>query len=649
MNLSRRRALWWLSLVLLLGAALRLYGLVRISPPGLAHDEVAHWLIVRGILAGRHGIFFAEAYGHEAAFHYVQSLFVLLLGDNVLALRLPAAFAGLLGVAMSHALARRLFGREVALFSTALLALLFWPVFWSRQALRAISLPLVSALSAYLWWRGWGPQAAPPPAHSRRDLSLAGLAAGASLYTYSAARAVPIFYAAFSLYLLLFHRHDWRQRWRGLVHFWLLLVLVSLPLAVYLLQNPGVEVRVAEVNAPLRALFAGDPRPVVDNFVDILAMFGLRGDPLWRQNVAFRPVFDPVVAVLFYGCLLYAFWRFADARYAFLLLWIFTAFIPSLVTINAPSSIRMMNSLPVLALLPAILMHRIRHLSTETAGLSTSRLWVWLTPTMVMAILGLHLVRTADWILFVWPGNEEEVQYVWQAALTDAAAYLDAQAPGAVAIGGWSPESMDAPTMALTLQRDDLDLRHFHPQRALLVPSDDNPRQPARVVLPAILPLHPLLAREVERWGVAASEHGRFREYVFLEQPVPTPDFPAEVSFGGELLFLGHALDETCLTPGTTACQIVTYWQVLQPSGEPRSIFLHALDERGEFLAAGDDLGAPAEFWQPGDLILQRHGLGIGGDAISALQTGVYHPDTGHRQLTASGDDALRLPLTSGD
>jgi putative effector of murein hydrolase len=38
----------------------------------------------------------------------------------------------------------------------------------------------------------------------------------------------------------------------------------------------------------------------VENGIKILGMFGWSGDPLWRQNVAGMPVFEPVVAVLFY-------------------------------------------------------------------------------------------------------------------------------------------------------------------------------------------------------------------------------------------------------------------------------------------------------------------------------------------------------------
>ncbi len=47
-------------------------------------------------------------------------------------------------------------------------------------------------------------------------------------------------------------------------------------------------------------------------------MFGFAGDPLWRQNVAGRPVFDPLLAIAFYGGVLLALWRWRDARYALL-------------------------------------------------------------------------------------------------------------------------------------------------------------------------------------------------------------------------------------------------------------------------------------------------------------------------------------------
>ena len=123
---GRRPGRSWVLIILLLAAGLRIYGLNHVSPPGLEHDEVANWLIDRSILAGHHALYFTDAYGHEALFHYWQSAFVALLGDHALALRLPAVFAGLLGLAVSFALARQLFGQKVAVTSLALLATLFW-------------------------------------------------------------------------------------------------------------------------------------------------------------------------------------------------------------------------------------------------------------------------------------------------------------------------------------------------------------------------------------------------------------------------------------------------------------------------------------------------------------------------------------------
>ncbi len=207
--MARRNTRIALLLILLLAAALRLVGLNNTSPPGITHDEVANWLIDRSILAGNHAIYFTQAYGHEAGYHYLQAGFVALLGDNVLALRLPSAFLGLLLVAVTYALVRRLFGRDAGVLAAGVTAVLLWPVFFSRLALRAISLPVLSGLSAILWWQAWEHKDASAPLL----FTAAGLIAGLSFHTYMAARAVPIFYGLWLIYLALYHRRELRARW----------------------------------------------------------------------------------------------------------------------------------------------------------------------------------------------------------------------------------------------------------------------------------------------------------------------------------------------------------------------------------------------------------------------------------------------------
>lgn len=624
---------WVLLPVMLLGAGLRLVGINNVSPPGLAHDEVANWLIDRAILSGQHAIYFTEAYGHEAGFHYVQAGTVALLGDHALALRLPAAFMGLLGLAVTFALARQLFGRRVAVISTALLGVLFYPVFYARLGLRAIMLPMVSGLSATSWWRGWV-----RGRYGARYLALAGALAGLSLNTYMAARAVPIFYALFLVALVVLEPKSVRVRWRPVLAFWIALAAIAAPLVLYLLANPGAEFRISEIDAPLRALRQGNLRPVVDNAVDILGGFGFAGDPLWRQNVAPMPIFDPLLATFFYACLGLSILYVRDIRYLFLILWLLTATIPSIVTIDAPSSIRIINSLPVLTILPAIVMHNLGHLSTKTRWLSTGTVEKWGLALLTIGLIAWHTVRTTQAVFVTWPANDE-VRFVWQEALTDVAGYLDrASHVQDVAVGGWTPDTMDPPTMAVTLRREDLTLRFFDPQQSLLVPASTS-GSTAEILYPTILPVDPVLHDPLQAITVNRVMDGSFVRHALDSSPAPAPARAADVAFADEIVFSGYSPSATCQRPETGAtCVIVTYWRVLRTPGAARRIFLHVVDGDGRPLDTGDALGAPASFWQPGDILLQKHEIAAGSlEAYDGLRLGLYNPQNGERLLTREG------------
>ena len=659
--------------ILLVATALRVIGLdsfptpLGASPPGLEHDEVAHWLINRAILAGEHAVYFPEAYGHEALYHYAQAYFGAAVGDNALALRLPSAYLGVLLVAVSYALGRRLFGVRMGLLSAAFLAILFWPVFYSRLALRAIALPVVSGLSAIVWWRafseGQGGRAKDSrPYHAPLLFLLSGALAGLSLHTYMAARAVPIFYALYCLYLAVFHRPAFRERWRGIVAFWLALAAVALPLVAFLLLNPGAEARIDEVDAPLRALLAGDPRPVLSNATRIAAGFGLRGDPLWRQGVAGRPVFDPVLGLLFYAGVALCLWRWRSPRHAFLLLWLGASVIPSLVTVDAPSTIRMIGLLPVLMLFPLLSGQTLAHFVQRSGktpqngsvkqnpaqlihfGLYLSTLWTRLSTYLITPLAGgvlillllYHTWATVDGVWRVWPANDE-VQFVWQAALTEAGAHLDAAAEaGPVAVGGWTPDTMDPPTLELTLRRDDLRLAFFNPTESLLLP--DPGGRAARLVRPAILPIAPEIERLTGPWTVlpdGAAAGQQFALYRYTTTPAIRPTVAAGVVFGGEVRFLGYDPGPTCADPAAP-CTLTTYWRVLAPTGRPRRFFLHVVGPDGAVLAQADRLGAPAEHWRPADVVVQ---LLTVPRTDGELRLGVYDPTDGGRLMTEAGDE----------
>ena len=599
-----QRTRWTLVGLLLVATFLRVYHFTQV---GLEHDEVAHWLINRGIEQGKHALYFSEAYGHEAGFHYWQTAFALALGQNSFALRLPAAVMGILSVAVTYPLVRQLYNRRIAMIAVLIVAVTFFPVFYSRLALRAISLPVLSAVSIYFFERAWR--------RSRfQDYLIAGIFAGLTVHTYMASRMLPIFYLGWFAYLAWTERKRWQTEWRGVALFVALYAVLGLPLLIYLRLYPSAELRVSEVDAPLRALMSGDWRPIWHNITAIFGVFGWSGDPLWRQNVAHRPIFDPLTAMLFYGGLLVALWRHKRSD-LFTLWWIATSTIPSIVTVDAPSTIRMINLLPLLGVLPAQLL--------DLALIRPKR-------QLIAPLMGILLLlggwRTFDFHERVWP-SADEVKFVWQKSLTEMARYLDQTENRPTQIVGWSAETMDQPTLELALKRTDLSLRFTMADTLLLPLSDKN----VRILRPSTpnLPLHPALEKQLENWGATITTFPDFVEYR-LPTPTNFPN-PQTITLGGELTFLGST---TC--QGESAqCDLLTFWRVEARPTAGRRIFLHVLNGAGEVTSQSDGLSAPIWSWQVGDILVQAHSVVLGEDSAE-WRVGVYNPEPPYPRLVGS-------------
>ncbi|MBU1880064.1 MAG: hypothetical protein KJ734_14050, partial [Chloroflexi bacterium] len=93
-------------------------------------------------------------------------------------------------------------------------------------------------------------------------------------------------------------------------------------------------------------------------------MFGLRGDEAWRHNLAGKPVFDPLTAILFYIGVLLAIWRWRQPRYALLLAWLGVMLLPGVISQGAPHFLRTIGIMPAVFVFPA---------------LAVTGIWSWLT------------------------------------------------------------------------------------------------------------------------------------------------------------------------------------------------------------------------------------------------------------------------------
>jgi len=133
-------------------------------------------------------------------------------------------------------------------------------------------------------------------------------------------------------YLFVFHRPLLPGRWRALALAAGATVVLVLPLAVAIARTPQGQARLSVVGAPLADLLRGDPRYVLRNTAETLAMPAFTGDPEYLYNIPGRPLFEPLGALLFGLGVLLAAWHWRQPRYAFVLIWLLGGLAPAFVS-----------------------------------------------------------------------------------------------------------------------------------------------------------------------------------------------------------------------------------------------------------------------------------------------------------------------------
>jgi len=359
--------LWLLTLIVLIGAALRLYQLDTV-PPGFQFDEAYNALDAAHVLEGEWRIFFPANGGREPLYTYWQALLFALLGQNLFALRLASALVGILTLPLAFGAVRYLFrdhpqANALGLLTAGFLAVSFWHLHFSHYAIRAVLLPPIALATLWAFWHG--------QATGRLWAFLAagvGMAAGA--YAHPAARFLPLLLILFSLCDVIVDHARLRHQVMGLVLAGLVALVLFLPLGLYFLEHPW--------------LFAGHPSDVsvfdprvnqgdlagtlLHHALQLAGMFLGRGDPSWLHNLPGRPVFDPVSGLAFLAGLLV--WARALLRqpstgsghrhsagrrpYVYLVLWIVVMALPSLFSDNPPNFSRAIGALPAICVVPAL-------------------------------------------------------------------------------------------------------------------------------------------------------------------------------------------------------------------------------------------------------------------------------------------------------
>ncbi len=635
-----------LAATVLLAAGLRLYRVASL-PAGLHFDEAANGMLGLDILAGELPVFFSAYNGREALYHYLVALCIELFGRNVLAVRLPAALAGIALVIVVFLVGRRSIGTGGALLAAGATAGASWLLHLNRIGFRANLLALTLSLWAWLLLRGLAAQ-------RWRDWFAAGVLLGLTAYTYLAARFVPILVLALLLYLAIWQRPLLRRSWCGGLLMLAIAALIALPLGLHFVRVPsdwGERTGQVWVCADLEP--AACLTQIGLNTWRTLGMVGVQGDPQLFYNLPHTPVLPVAVGWLFYVGLLLALRRWREPALALLLLWWSIMVVPGILSVNSPSYVRTIGAAaPTMIIWALPLVGVARWMQAGRApGLWNAQA----RRAPVLAAMLIFLINLwGAWNYFGRWVTHPQLYYDYMQFAVDAAQAAQ-KTPPAVTLY-ISEEYYRHPTYLYLAPRT-ASARWFDARTGWpLAPAN----QPARYFIPATTPVdHRVHALAVEAQGDnILNERGQYA-YTIIEFPptmpaLATPAIRTENQLGG-LLLSGFTVD---LGPLGTGLEVTFDWQVQAPSERYLHVFLHLVDHHDQRIAQHDALGYHSLEWHTGDRFLTFHTIPLPSDLPPGeyrLITGLYDLFTGERLATtgpgARGHDLvlpfnLDIPLT---
>jgi 4-amino-4-deoxy-L-arabinose transferase-like glycosyltransferase len=629
---------------------LRLYRFDSV-PPGICVDEGVNALDTLDLLAGRFQLFFSNHFGREPLSIYLMAASIRLLGRTAVAVRLPSALFGIATIPLYYWCVMQIFYRRsdrraLALLCAALMAVSFWHLMPSRFGMRAITLPLLTVLAFGLFWRALRTE-------RKANFAWAGVALGASQYTYLASRFLPVVIVLFSLGWLLWERQEQSQKQqrtraalainRGMLANLAVAALASLlvfaPLAVHFIQVPQDFVARAETVSIFT--MRGDTsllKAFLTSAWKHLAMFGIHGDDNVRYNLPGRPVFGPVGFALALVGLALAAWRFRQREYGFLLVWLPIMLLPGILTATEiPNSLRTLGTLPVAYIFPALALAE----GYGFLGKHRPRLrWV-AAAAAVALVMGSACLTYRDYFLRWAP--REDVYVSFGGDYLAMAQYLQAHPEETPVI---STAYYRHPTLRF-FAGDDRARRQFDGRYVLVqIPADEQPA--ATLFAESSLPPAEIASRYLpERWRLL-QERG-FAVYR-LSEPWPM-DHEVDYLLDDQIRLTGYAL----FADSEGKPWLVLRWEVLRGvQQEPEryrmyDVFVHVFDEAGERVAQGDQpLWYPMVEWAPGDQILSWHQIRPDLPAAGTYRIGVGLSFPSGR-LRVAGQTEGMAPLGSFD
>ncbi|HEX6386620.1 MAG TPA: hypothetical protein VF177_18275 [Anaerolineae bacterium] len=703
-----------LSLILLLAAGLRLWKLDTL-PPGLYHDEAYNGLDALSLLEGktfprfyegwelyaqdahagrepvptRFPVFFEGNYGREPLHIYLMALSIKVLGPTPFAIRLVPAAAGILAVLATYLAASALLeigdwrGQSpipdfAPLFAAFTMAVLFPAVHFSRFGIRAMLFVPVATLAVTCFWRGVngaGEQGSggageivfsgwrlcfAAPLQVTIWFALAGFLVGLGLYTYAAARLLPLVFVLFVLYWFWTDRAALRRHWLNVSVMALVSLLTALPLLVFFVRTPYFFVfRIAYVANKGRGTVVDKPWLTwLNNSGRVVWGLFWSGETHLRHNLPERPYLDPIQAGLFLLGLISQARRWFQPRSVFLSLWLLVMLLPSILSGDAPHFGRLIGAAPVVAIFAGVgadwIWQKISRQRMVSRDRNTRHWQLVRQPKVGQPKVGQPLV--AYCLLFIALGATLFLtvrDYFGRYARHPDLArdfYLTDWEVGQYAAG----QTADT-ILYLTPTQAEMATIYFalaDPERLRSYNGSDGLIPAGQPGVPGLYLVRPTDAVSLDRL-LTFFPQGRVGparpSFVPFYVPGEAPRVPAENrtnhNWDGQIKLVGWSLARQ-----EGQLHVTLFWQAVSQMARDYTAFVHVLDGTGKLVAQMDrpPAGYPTRDWRPGEVIMDTYQVDLPTDLPSGeyiIQTGFYNLPT----LERLGEPLVLGRLGTGD
>jgi hypothetical protein len=648
-----QNSLWLMIAVILIAAFFRFIS-IDTAPPGWRDDELIEFGMDQRIAQGWRPLFITEAEGHEPVYHYIHAATIALFGENIIGYKwLPFAF-GLLTVALTFALAKRMFDARVGLLAATLMAVSFWPIMYSRLGVRHIGLlPWMLAAFYLLYPARSGEQGA----GGRGRIFFAGIFLAAGLMTYFAGRAVPIILIGFLIYLLLFKRSILKRVWLPTIAAIAIGAIIVLPMFIQISQTPGSEKRTEVVGGPLIELRKGNLKPAIDTTLGTLGMFTFAGDPESLYNVSGRPVFDWITGTFFYLGVSISLIRLKRIENGFALAWLVIGLAPAFVSLPAGSFSHTIAALPIVFVLTAFgavsvvswISDKMTRWQDDKMNSTKKIILSSLHPFILSLIVVIGATLTIRDYFGTW-AHDDFVRFQYHAPTREIAKWLD-QNPDVVDVAiGTNPNELylDPVALKLDLTREDVKARWFNPDRALVLPADGviivSPMQTAGDYINMILVWSRIEPSTLCTRGVCIFSANHLLQLYNIQ--------PSLATFGGLISlipYIGPWPDSwsKIIVNSGSAISVNMLWRIDMPNHSLQlKSFFHVLNSHNEVVDGEDREDINTTNLIKGDLLLQTSKIVLPSNLEPGsypIEIGWYNPDTGERLKLADGSDHYLL------